>query len=176
MRCPTCSYDKSPSGAVVCNLCGVPLVATTRLERAPVVPAEDPAVTALRARTQAEAAERTARSDARRHRRQREHAIIGLVAVLGFQLLFSFPSTLLDLGMVVVASLVIGLPMGFIISRAGGGMYRGAFIGAGWVAALVILIQLLVSGQASVFVAIAGSLIAGGLPGAVIGTHVAIDR
>lgn len=176
MRCPACAYDRSPAEAVVCNLCGVPLVATRRQQREAATPAEDPAVVALRERSQAEAAERAARSDARRRRRQREHAIIGLISVLGFQLLFAFPGSLLDLVTMIVASLVIGLPMGFIISRAGGGMHRGALIGAAWVAVLGAAAQLVMSGQISLAAAIAGSVLAGGLPGAVIGTHVEMDR
>ena len=175
MRCPSCSYDRSPIGSLVCNLCGVPLVTTRRQNRALALP-EDPAVAELRTRTQAEAAERATRSDARRRRRQREHAIIGLVSVLGFQLLFAFPSSFLDLVVTIISSLVIGLPMGFIISRAGGGMHRGALIGAAWVVALVMLVQVVMTGQIAILGAIAGGLLAGGLPGAVIGTHVELDR
>ena len=176
MRCPACSYDRSPAGSVVCNLCATPLVATARQQRQPEAPPEDPAVVALRERTRAEAAERMARSDARRARRRREHAIIGLVAVFGFYLLISFPGSLGELLALVLTSAVIGLPMGFIISRAGGGMYRGALIGAAWVATLTVLLQLALGGHPAIIMAILGSLLAGGVPGAIIGTHVAIDR
>ena len=114
----------------------------------------------------------------RRKRRLRNHAVAGMI-------LFFVANSLLNLAIALepgviltnaIGAVLFGLPLGWIISHTGGGLYQGALIGTLVCAAIIYLTTLILGGSPSIAGALVVGLFIGGLPGALVGVHAELDR
>ena len=117
----------------------------------------------------------------RRRRRFRSHAVTGVITFFILNLLVGLPQSLKLLNLLINlgASVLLGAPLGMLISRCGGGQWRGGLISMGvfMLLRLILAIPGLVQGGA-LFEIAAGALMLGLLgfiPGAIIGIHVEAD-
>ena len=111
--------------------------------------------------------------------RWRGHAVTGALLLFFFATLFGFPDSLLPLALLqnLFGSALLGAPLGYAISRAGGGVGRGAAVGAGALAA-VGLVQALIAGASllGALLPMAKVAASGMVIGAFLGWHVEQDR
>ncbi len=162
IRCGTCGATNA-SGLQVCARCA------GALDPLAVTPGEE------------EEALRSLREGERLKDRRKAHACTGAITFLLLNLLVGLPSSLLPWNLVLNAltSMVFGLPVGWLISRLGGGPWRGAFISmATFIAARIVLglPSLLGSGtMGGVLFAAAIWGLGGVIPGLIIGYHVKDD-
>lgn len=109
----------------------------------------------------------------------RGHAVTGFLLLFFFSTLSGLWRSLLPLELLenLVLSALIGAPLGYAISRAGGGVVRGAAIGAG-AFLLIATVQALLAGAhfPGALAPLAGSAAVGLVPGAFLGWHVEQDR
>ena len=114
----------------------------------------------------------------RRKRRLRNHAVAGMV-------LFFVANSLLNLSIAFVPSVILtnaigavlfGLPLGWVISHTGGGLYTGALIGTLVCATILSLTTLILGGELHIGSVLLVGVFIGGLPGALVGVHAELDR
>jgi len=113
--------------------------------------------------------------------KRRAHAITGGITFLLLNLILGFPESfrVVSLVMNVLTSAFFGLPIGYLISRLGGGPYLGAAVsvGAFFGVRLVMGVPALLGGAD--FGSVAGwaavTSLSGAAAGAIIGLHVKMD-
>lgn len=108
------------------------------------------------------------------------HALAGAMTFFFINLLVGFPNSfkIANLFFNLVLSALFGLPIGWLISKAGGGIYRGAMISAGAFVLLRVILLLPHLGDWGFSAVLAHALpwsLLGLLPGAFIGIHVQAD-
>ena len=167
--CPSCGATNA-QGVPACARCGTSLGGT---EASPGGPAQDLADETILKNLE----------DAQRLKRRRmTHALTGAATFFLVNLLTGLPGSLGPGTLVLnaITSLGFGLPIGYIISRMGGGVVRGAAIsGATFICArLVLAVPALVRGEGGFEVLLPAILwgIMGVIPGALIGMHVETDN
>lgn len=111
------------------------------------------------------------RYDRARQKRWLGHGVVGVVTVLIISTIFS-P---MDLVWNLLGALLTGFPMGYAISRMEAGRMRGALIGS-LVCAAVFQVLLLVQGGGITAMSLLAGMMAGAIPGFIIGMHCELDR
>ncbi len=122
-------------------------------------------------------AERERLADIRLRRRWLGHGIAGMVIVFVLQVLFDIGSLVSPtalLGNVIIAVLV-GFPMGYVISRLNAGRFKGILIGGATTTVILSLVTLVMIGQLTT-VGLIAAFISGAIPGFLIGFHCENDR
>ncbi len=114
----------------------------------------------------------------RRKRRLRKHAVAGMI-------LFFIANSLLNLAIAwepsvilahAIGAVLFGLPLGWIISHTGGGLYQGALIGTLVCATILSVITLILGGELHIGSTLLVGIFIGGLPGALVGVHAELDQ
>lgn len=117
-----------------------------------------------------EAVKRERDSDDRVRRLRRTHAGVGAMTFFLLQLLVGLPDSLMPGALLTgaIGSTIVGLPIGYLISRFRAGGIGGALISA---AAFMVLGLVLGAGSRTLMWGLIGIL-----PGALIGIHVTMDE
>jgi hypothetical protein len=194
MKCPSCGYEEKYD-AKVCSFCSAPLQPDE--EEADEDHGKGPGLSprsgeAMKKEEEAkqllekmwrekEAKEKA--TEERRRQRLKGHAITGALTFAILNILLGLPGSLHPLRLVVILffSAVFGLPLGYLISLWGGGLMKGAVISSGVFVLLRIVLSVPALFQSSspvmvLFYAVLGGVVAGAIPGAIIGWHVDLDR
>ena len=176
MKCPSCSSDNDDA-SLSCNLCGKVLKADAHEDK----------LAELRREYAVKEAERERKSKEYRRYKMKDHGITGIITFFILNLLIGLPRSLhpLQLLLNVIVSVIFGFPVGYLISRWGGGIGRGVLISSGFFALLLLVTSApsFFSGNITwhlfsvwiVFTSIKG-LIVGCIPGAIIGYHVKLSE
>lgn len=160
IECPSCRATNA-AGLELCAKCGAELAGIRGGSKADELH---------------EAAAKKVLDDRDRVRRLRRiHAVVGAMTFFLLQLLLGLPDSLMPLALLLNAifSAVMGLPIGYLISRLRAGAIGGALISA----AAFMLMGLLIgwiSGEGPRQALFFGLL--GVIPGALIGIHVTMDE
>lgn len=181
ISCPSCA-EENPDGAVLCRMCSEKLVGPPRKDWNKLTLAEK-----LDQRFIDDIANRQESEDAseRYHsKKTKSHAVTGILTFFFLRALFGFPYSLhpMELVLNAITSTIVGYPLGYLISWAGGGAVRGAFISgtAFTIMGLILYLPDLIFGGAEGIAFSVGSLIymfgAGAIPGVYIGYHVELDQ
>ncbi len=177
MKCSSCGYVND-GATVACNLCGAVLPSLADGMATPNQPTPA-AVMALRLERDREEKHR----DLRGGERLRSHAIAGALTFFLLSFILGLPMSLMleNLLWNVALSATFGLPIGYLISLRGGGLVQGAALSAIAFTVMHAIGQLpmVVLGQTmagALIVGIKWSLLAGALPGGLIGLHVEMDK
>ena len=113
------------------------------------------------------------------HEKWLGHGVTGVLLFLGASILFGLPESLAPTSLfrTVPLSVLFGFPLGYTVSRAGGGVVRGAMIGAGFGVVLAVFTAVLRGAESGTL--ISGAIFGVGIllvPGAILGWHVEADR
>ena len=116
--------------------------------------------------------------DSRRNRareRRGSHALTGILLIAILLLVLGLPCSLFPSSLLLIAiqAVVIGGPLGWLVSAAGGGLLTGAAIGAGGGVVLAVVGGLFGSGP--LLSAVLAGFGSGLVPGAIMGWHVEHD-
>jgi len=143
----------------------------------PYSAAEDPVHAAMMRQAHIEELKREAEWQERRRKRLRRHAVSGAILFFVANSLLQLPVALMPTVLLAnaIGAVLFGLPLGWVISAFGGGMYRGAAIGS-LLCAVIIYGFGLIAGEASLGGALLGGVIIGGFAGALTGMHAEMDR
>ena len=194
MKCPSCGYEEKYD-AKVCSFCSTLLQPDEEephgnqgdvRELPPHVlekmRKEKAAQQLLEQKRREDEAKEKAWEE-RRRKRLKGHAVTGVLTFAILNILLGLPGSLHPLRLVVILvfSAVFGLPLGYLISLWGGGLMKGAVISSGVFVLLRIILSvpaLFQSGSPVIvlFYAVLGGVVAGAIPGAIIGWHVDLDR
>lgn len=118
---------------------------------------------------------------ARRKRRLLGHALTGALTFFGLGILLGLPMSLRPSELLANAlgSILLGAPLGFVISWFAAGRMKGALISMGGFFVLMVLEGLIRGGDGVTLGGILGASFircpAGALPGWIIGLHVEVD-
>jgi hypothetical protein len=167
--CPKCAAAAA-DGERRCRACGASLSAqTSRIQ------AGGPAAMIERNRLEREEKER--QRDARLRRRWIGHGIAGAIVFFVLRGLLDFAAFAEPMAMVwnVVAAIVLGFPMGFVISWKNADRYQGIMIGGITTAVILTLIATVLTGEFQI-VGLVSYFMVGALPGFAIGMHCEFDR
>ena len=179
MKCSDCAYENGPSD-LACNMCGAVLrrVRVAAGSAAALGPARPRLEEVHAAEWRAAEADREEKHRMLRRRRLKSHAVTGAITFFVLITMFGLPTSLLpgEILINLILSTAVGMPVGFLISRYGGGMGRGALISGG---ALVLIVVVRVLWAGSFGVGTVPWLIVffalGAIPGIFIGYHVTLD-
>lgn len=103
------------------------------------------------------------------------YALTCVLVMLIVQVVFRLPQSLssITLRSIAFQALLLGTPLGWLVSVAGGGLMTGAAIGAGFGVVLAIIVGIF--GDASLQSAAVLGISSGLLPGAIMGWHMEQD-
>ena len=211
MKCPSCGSINADT-AKSCNLCGkvllepvgVPPDGRDKLRdlRPKGVPLgtgsypeqsegketlNDDKLAELRREYAVKEAERERKSKEYRRYKMRDHGITGIITFFILNLLIGLPGSLFPLQLLLnaVLSAIFGFPVGYLISRWGGGIGRGVLISSGFFALLLLVTSApsFFSGNITwnvfglwIGITLLKGLILGIIPGAIIGYHVHLSQ
>lgn len=187
MKCTSCGYE-SKTKEETCGLCGELLE-----KRAAVLDSVGTAVVEKEVRTRppthvvnkyrAAEEEQHRLAEMRRKDNLKGYAFAGAATFAGLSILFGLPQSLFPLNLIVIliSSMIVGAPIGYLIGRAGGGMLKGAVISSGAFAVLQLVnsIPLLLKGAdggAVLFSAVFYGILVGVIPGVILGWHVDMNK
>ena len=178
LPCPKCGALTADNDRR-CGSCGASMAQTTRFQAsAPgAAPAPVSSPTAMIERNRLEQAEKDRISDLKLRRRWVRHGIAGMIVFFVLRGLLDFTAFFQPMAMLwnVIAAVVLGFPMGFIISRMNADRYKGLWVGG--LTTLVILggINLMMSGEFDPTLLFFCFMV-GAFPGFAIGMHCELDR
>lgn len=181
ITCPACA-EQNPEDALLCRLCSEKLVGPKRKDWNNLTLEEK-----LDQRFIDDIANQQANevaADRYLTKKTKSHAITGIITFFILRAMFGFPESLLPTVLIfnAITSTIIGYPLGYLISWAGGGIVRGALISGSAFAlmGLVLLLPVLIWGGADGAAFSIASMIymfvVGAVPGVYIGYHVELDR
>jgi hypothetical protein len=110
--------------------------------------------------------------------RLRSHALAGFILCFALRTVFGLPGSLLpgELFGNLLGAIIFGIPLGYLVSRSGGGVAKGAAIGCVIGIAYAFCVLSWYGFHHVGLFAIASGISSGLLPGALIGWHVDLDR
>ena len=109
-------------------------------------------------------------------RRRIGHAITGVLTFFLINLLFGLPGSLHPANLLsnAIVSAIFGAPIGYLISRFNAGPMKGAMISSGTFLAVLAVLSLISSDKPGA-VGFIAAVLAGAMPGYLIGFHVRSD-
>ncbi|MBI5777853.1 MAG: hypothetical protein HZA49_00155 [Planctomycetes bacterium] len=172
-----------------CNLCGKILKETPSpdVQQGPEPGGQDDKLAQLRREYEARTEEQARQAKERRRYKMRDHGITGIITFFILNTLAGLPGSLLPWNLVLnaVLSAIFGFPVGYLISRWGGGIGRGVLISWGFFALLLLVVSApsVLSGNLTlnvfglwIGITLLKGLIMGIIPGAIIGYHVMLSE
>ncbi|MEW6743508.1 MAG: hypothetical protein AB1486_12195 [Planctomycetota bacterium] len=182
VSCKACGYTNAAQ-AVVCGLCGellVEKVVTTNDEPRDEAPTPRPEL------LQDKHQERLEQEASARRRRTRELRGYAITGALTFSVLSGLLSLIGGVGHLgwertLIVGFIVGLPIGYLVGRLGGGPVKGAVISSLAFAGLEVTLVTpgLMDGSlhgSDLLVAVLSGVAVGIVPGAIIGWHVEMNR
>lgn len=115
--------------------------------------------------------------DGRARRRVKLHTFTGLLTFFALSVLFGAPEVFepQTLLLTFITSAIFGLPLGYVISKLGGGFVRGAAVSIVAFTVTFTLVQLFARGGISLHESLVAGVLFGAIPGGLIGWHVGLD-
>ncbi|MEW6026172.1 MAG: zinc ribbon domain-containing protein [Planctomycetota bacterium] len=186
MKCPSCGSHNADT-AKSCNLCSKVFTAPVVAQDAVKETVQDDKLAELRREYAARTAEQARQTRERRRYKMRDHGITGIITFFILNTLAGLPGSLLHWNLVInaVLSAIFGFPVGYLISRWGGGVARGVLISAGFFTVLLLITSApsVLRGNLTLNVfglwiglTLLRGLIMGIIPGAIIGYHVKLSE
>jgi len=193
MKCPSCGSNNGDASRS-CNLCGKVLLEPVQgltgsypeqSEGKETV--SDDKLAELRREYAAREAEGERKAKEYRRYKMKEHGITGIITFFILNTLVGLPGSLLPWQLLfnAVLSAIFGFPVGYLISRWGGGIGRGILISSGFFALLLLVVSApsVLSGNLTlnvfglwIGITLLKGLIMGIIPGAIIGYHVKLSE
>lgn len=182
MKCPSCGSNNGDA-ARSCNLCGK-ILKENVIRRSPDDSSEsigqDDKLAELRREYAVKNEEQERQSKKYDHYKMIGYGILGIMTFFILNLIVSLPGSLYPSRLLLNAifSFIFGFPVGYLISRWGGGIAKGALISSGFFALLLVVTSapLFFSGNVNWYlfimwigITLIKGLILGAIQGAIIG-------
>jgi fructose-1,6-bisphosphatase/inositol monophosphatase family enzyme len=130
------------------------------------------------ARSRAEQAEKDRQSDIKLRKRWVRHGIAGAIVFFVLRGLLDFAAFFEPTAMLwnIVAAVVLGFPMGFLISRMNADRFKGMWVGGFTTMTILGGINLALNGEDFQLMVLGPCFVVGAFPGFAIGMHCELDR